>query len=67
MRERYREKRNRAFKLLSSIRGVPSVGICRAKSESSSTRQGLRVHTKNEGFHQRSKGGDFGKSIFLGL
>ena len=23
--------------------------------------------TKNEGFHQRSKGGDFGKSKFSGL
>ena len=23
--------------------------------------------TKKEGFHQRSKGGDFGKSKFLGL
>ena len=25
------------------------------------------VGTKNEGFHRRSKGGDFGKSKFLGL
>ena len=49
--EREGEKRKRSPKLLSSILGVPSVGICRAKSESSSTQRGLRVGTKKEGFH----------------
>ena len=37
MREREREKRKRASKLLSSILGVPPIKIRRAKSESSST------------------------------
>ena len=46
-----REKKKRAFKLLSSIRGVSPVGIRQAKSESSSSQRGLRVCTKNEGFH----------------
>ena len=55
-----REEEKRASKLLYSILGVLSVGICRAKSESSSTKRGPRVGTKNEGFHRRSKGGDFG-------
>ena len=50
-----REERKGAFKLISSILGVPSIGIRRAKSESSSTRRGLRVGTKKEGFHQISK------------
>ena len=44
-------ERKKKSKLLSSIYGIPSVGIRRAKSESSSTRIGLRVGTKNEGFH----------------
>ena len=56
------KKRKRASKLLSSILGVPLVGIRGAKSESSFTRRGLCVHTKNKGFHQISKGGDLGKS-----
>ena len=46
-----REREKKKSKLLSSIYGIPSVGISRAKSESSSTRRGLRVGTKNEGFH----------------
>ena len=54
----------RSQRLLSSIYGVLSVRIRLAKSESSSTRRGLRVGTKKNGFHQRSKGGDFGKSKF---
>ena len=58
-----REKRKRAFKLLSSILEVLLVGIRRAKSKSSTSRRGLRAHTKNEGFQPRSKGGDFGKLI----
>ena len=43
------------------------IGFRRAKSKSSSTRQGLHVGTKKEGFHRRSKGGDFGKSKFSRL
>ena len=54
---RGREERKRASKLLSSIIGVPSIGIHR---ESSSTQQGLQIHTKNEGFHKKSKGRNFG-------
>ena len=61
------EKEREHFNLLSSIPGVPSVGIRRAKSESSSTRRGLHVGTKKEGFHRRSKGEDFWKSKFSGL
>ena len=45
------EKEREHFNLLSPILGVPLVGIHRAKSESSSTRRGLRVGTKKEGFH----------------
>ena len=37
--------------LLSSIYVVSTVGIRWAKNESSSTRRGLRVSTKNTGFH----------------
>ena len=61
------EKEREHFNLLSPIPGVPPVGIHRAKSESSSTRRGLRVGSKKEGFHLRSKGGDFGKSKFSRL
>ena len=61
------EKEREHFNLLSPILGVPLIGIRRAKSGSSSTRRGLRVGTKKEGFHRRSKGGDFGKSKFSGL
>ena len=61
------EKEREHSNLLSPIPGVLSVGIRRAKSESSSTRRGLRVGTKNEGFHRRSKGRDFRKSKFSGL
>ena len=64
--EREGEKRKK-LKLLSSIYGVPSVGIRRVKNESSSTRRWLHVSTKKEGFHLRSKGGDFRKSKFSGL
>ena len=53
--------------LFSMIHKVPSVIIRRAKSKSSSTRRGLRVGTKNEEFHRRSKGGYFEKSNFSGL
>ena len=38
--------------LLSSIYGVSTVGIRRAKNESSSTRRGLRVRPKNKGFRR---------------
>ena len=51
-------------KLLFSIYGVPSVGIRRAKNESSSSRRGLREGTKKKGFQRRSKGKGFGKSNF---
>ena len=42
-REGEKKKRKKKSKLLSSIYGVPSVLICWAKNESSSTRRGLRV------------------------
>ena len=48
---------NEKFKLLSSIHGVLSVGICRAKNKSSSTRLGLRVGTKNMRFRGGFKRG----------
>ena len=64
---KYGEKEKEHSNLLSPILGVSFVGIHQAKSESSSTRRGLRVSTKKEGFHRRSKGGDFGKSKFSGL
>ena len=51
-------------KLLASIYGVLLIGIRRANSESLSTRRGLRVGAKKDGFHRRSKGVDFGKSKF---
>ena len=38
--------------LLSSIHGVPTVGFRRAKHKKCSTRRGLRVRTKNTGFHR---------------
>ena len=46
------EKEIKHSNLLPPIPRVPSVGIHRAKSESSSTRQGLRVGTKNTRFHR---------------
>ena len=45
------------FKLLSLIYGIPSVRIRQAKYESSSTRRGLRVGTKNVGFRLGSNRG----------
>ena len=53
--------------LFSTIHEVLSIEIRRANNQSSSTRRGLHVNTTNEGFPQISKGGDFEKSIFLGL
>ena len=53
-REKGREKKELS-RLLSSIYGVPSVGIYRAKNESSSTRRGLRVDTESTGFHRGFK------------
>ena len=38
--------------LLFLIHGVSTFGIRQAKNESSSTRRGLRVSTKNTGFRQ---------------
>ena len=55
--EREREGEKKKSKLLSSIYGVSSVGIFRAKNESSSTRQGLRMGTENMGFRQGFKRG----------
>ena len=52
-----KEMRNKKFKLLSSIHRVPSVGIRRAKNESSSTRRGLHVGTENTRFHRGFKRG----------
>ena len=60
-------EKERESNILSMIYGVPSVRIRQAKNQISSSRQGLRVGTKNEGFHQRSKEGNLGKSDFLGL
>ena len=50
-------ERKKNLKLLSSIYRVSSVEIRRDKNESSSTRRGLHVGTKNTGFHQGFKGG----------
>ena len=49
-REGEKKKRKKKSKLLSSIYEVSSVKIHRTKNESSSTRQGLCVGTKNMGF-----------------
>ena len=43
------------------------VGFRRAKNESSSHRQGVRVGTGKEGFRRSSKRRDFGKSNLSGL
>ena len=56
-----KRERGRELQLLSTIYGDRVVEIHRAKSESSSTRQGLCVGTKKEEFHRRSKGGYFVK------
>ena len=50
-----RERRESFQVLLSLILTVPSVGIRRAKSESSSTQRRLWVGMEKEGFHRRSK------------
>ena len=39
------------FLLASHIHGNLTVGFCRVNNEKCSTRQGLRVGTKNTGFH----------------
>ena len=54
-RERGREKKKKNQNLLSSIYGVPSVGIRWAKNENSSTQRGLRVGTENTGFRRGFK------------
>ena len=54
-----REKKNEKPKIFSSIHRVPPVGIHRAKNESSSTRRGLRVSTKNMGFRRGLLGGSY--------
>ena len=55
------EKKNEKSKLLSSIHEVSSVGIHRAKNESSSTQQGLRWVLKTRDFAKDSSE-EFGKS-----
>ena len=55
-----RERKGRGSelsKLLSMTYGVPSIGICQANNESSSTRHGLRVGIENMGFFQGFKEG----------
>ena len=59
-----KRERKRSSRLLSMIHKVSSVGIRRDKNKSSLPQQGLCVHTKKEGFHQRYKGGYLGKSSF---
>ena len=49
VRERKREERDSNFSLRSTE--IEWFGIRRAKNESSSTRRGLRMGTKKEGFH----------------
>ena len=49
------------------IYGVSLVDFHWAKNESSSHRRGVRVGTRKEGFHRRSKRGDFEKSKLSGL
>ena len=49
-----REKKKFLF-ILSQIYGNPTVGIRRDKHEKCSTRRGLRVSTRNTGFHQEFK------------
>ena len=50
-------ERERELQLLSTIYEDQFVGIRRTKNESSSTRQGLRVGTENNGFRQGFKQG----------
>ena len=57
--ERERERKKKS-KLLSSTYGVSSVGIFRAKNESSSTRRGLRMGTETRDFSEDSSE-EFGK------
>ena len=66
-RERERGGEKKKSNLLSTIHEVLSVGIGRAKNQSSSSRRGLHMSMKNEGFHRRSKERDFEKSKFSGL
>ena len=56
-REGEKKKKKKKSKLLSSIYGVLSVGIHRPKNESSSTRRGLHMGTKNTGFPRGFKRG----------
>ena len=56
VRERERERRRKKeSKFLSSILGMPSIGIRRAKSESSSTRRGYTCVPKRKDFTEDSK------------
>ena len=65
-RER-RGEEDESQRLSPKIYGVSLVSFRRAKNESSSPRQRVRVGTWNEGFHRRSKREDFGKSKLSGL
>ena len=53
--------------LLSAIYGVPSIGIHRAKNQSSSSQQGLRLGTKNEGFLPKIQMRRFGETGLGGV
>ena len=51
MRESKDEEKERKYSnLLSPILGVPPIGICQAKSESSFTQRGLHLDTKKKDF-----------------
>ena len=60
-------EKERESNILSTIHGVSLVGIRWANNQSSYSRLGLCMGTKNEGFHRRSEEGDLGKSDFSGL
>ena len=62
-----REEEEEIQELPSKIYGVPLVGFRPSKNESSSHRRGVRAGTKKEGFHRRSKKGDFGRSKLSSL
>ena len=64
--ERERRKKGGESKLLSTIYGVPSIGIRWANNESSSHRRGLRVGTESARF-RRGPNEEFGKSKVSGL
>ena len=62
-----REREKMRAKLPSKVYGVPWVSLHRAKNKSSLHRREVCMGTLKEGFRQRSKRGDFGKSKLSGL